>query len=306
MAYPVAQGEPSYSGTYIPEVWSSKMLIKFYEGTVLTEVTNTDYEGEITDYGDKVQIRTVPDITINDYEKGQNLAVQRPTSANNTLLIDKGKYFNFECKDLDKKQSDLPFVNKWAEDASNQMKIAIETDVFGDVYADAAAGNKGATAGVKSSSYNMGVSGTPLVVTKENAVDILVDAGSCLSEYDVPETDRFVIIPVWYYNLLEKGDLKDASMTGDDVSPLRNGLVGMISGMKCYKSNLLDTTVDGAYSVYNIMVGHITAITFATQLTKSEVIRNQNDFGDLTRSLQVFGYKVIKPESLVHVYARKG
>ena len=306
MAYPVAQGEPSYSGTYIPEVWSSKMLIKFYEGTVLTEVTNTDYEGEITDYGDKVQIRTVPDITINDYEKGQNLAVQRPTSANITLLIDKGKYFNFECKDLDKKQSDLPFVNKWAEDASNQMKIAIETDVFGDVYADAAAGNKGATAGVKSSSYNMGVSGTPLVVTKENAVDILVDAGSCLSEYDVPETDRFVIIPVWYYNLLEKSDLKDASMTGDDVSPLRNGLVGMISGMKCYKSNLLDTTVDGAYSVYNIMVGHITAITFATQLTKSEVIRNQNDFGDLTRSLQVFGYKVIKPESLVHVYARKG
>jgi hypothetical protein len=306
MPYPVAQGEPSYSGTYIPEVWSSKMLIKFYEGTVLTEVTNTDYEGEITDYGDKVQIRTVPDITINDYEKGQNLAVQRPTSANITLLIDKGKYFNFECKDLDKKQSDLPFVNKWAEDASNQMKIAIETDVFGDVYADAAAGNKGATAGVKSSSYNMGVTGTPLVVTKENAVDILVDAGSCLSEYDVPETDRFVIIPVWYYNLLEKSDLKDASMTGDDVSPLRNGLVGMISGMKCYKSNLLDTTTDGAYSVYNIMVGHITAITFATQLTKSEVIRNQNDFGDLTRSLQVFGYKVIKPESLVHVYARKG
>ena len=306
MAYPVAQGEPSYSGTYIPEVWSSKMLIKFYEGTVLTEVTNTDYEGEITDYGDKVQIRTVPDITINDYEKGQNLAVQRPTSANITLLIDKGKYFNFECKDLDKKQSDLPFVNKWAEDASNQMKIAIETDVFGDVYADAHASNKGATAGVKSSSYNMGVSGTPLVVTKENAVDILVDAGCCLSEQDVPETDRFVIIPVWYYNLLEKSDLKDASMTGDDVSPLRNGLVGMISGMKCYKSNLLDTTFDGAYSVYNIMVGHITAITFATQWTKSEVIRNQNDFGDLTRSLQVFGYKVIKPESLVHVYARKG
>ena len=306
MAYPVAQGEPSYSGTYIPEVWSSKMLIKFYEGTVLTEVTNTDYEGEIKDYGDKVQIRTVPDIDISDYEKGQNLTVQRPTSANITLLIDKGKYFNFECKDLDKKQSDLPFVNKWAEDASNQMKIAIETDVFANVYTDAHASNKGATAGAVSSSYNMGVTGTPLVATRENAVDILVDAGSVLSEQNVPETDRFAILPVWYCNLLKKSDLKDASMTGDDTSPLRNGLIGMVNGMKCYKSNLLADTTDGAYEVTNIMVGHITAITFATQLTKSEVIRNQNDFGDLTRSLQVYGYKVIKPESLVHVYARKG
>ena len=54
MAYPTAQGVESFSGTYIPEVWSTKLLVKFYEGTALTEVSNTDYEGEIRLQGSRI------------------------------------------------------------------------------------------------------------------------------------------------------------------------------------------------------------------------------------------------------------
>jgi hypothetical protein len=78
--YPVALGHPNYSQSgasmFIPELWSGKILVKFYASTVFGEIANTDYEGEIKNYGDKVVIRTTPDITINDYVVGQNLNYQ--------------------------------------------------------------------------------------------------------------------------------------------------------------------------------------------------------------------------------------
>lgn len=73
--YPGAQAAypDSYSGTFIPEIWSSKLIEKYYDGTVLNQVTNTDYEGEISSYGDTVIIRTTPSAAMKTYEVGQEL-----------------------------------------------------------------------------------------------------------------------------------------------------------------------------------------------------------------------------------------
>lgn len=91
-ALPSAAGYPAYSGTFIPQIWSGKLVEKFYDATVFGDISNTDYEGEIKAMGDTVNIRTVPNITIQDYVKGQKLATQTPESANVTLNINKGKY----------------------------------------------------------------------------------------------------------------------------------------------------------------------------------------------------------------------
>jgi len=45
MAIEAAAGTPQYSGNFIPEIWSAKLLIKFYAATVLAAISNTDYEG---------------------------------------------------------------------------------------------------------------------------------------------------------------------------------------------------------------------------------------------------------------------
>ena len=34
-----------------PEIWSGKLIEKFYAATVLSAISNTDYEGEIKSYG---------------------------------------------------------------------------------------------------------------------------------------------------------------------------------------------------------------------------------------------------------------
>ena len=62
-----AAPNPAYSGVFIPEIWSSKLVEKFYDATVLAAIANTDYEGEIQKYGDTINIRQRPDVTINDY-----------------------------------------------------------------------------------------------------------------------------------------------------------------------------------------------------------------------------------------------
>ena len=89
MSFPVAGGRPNYSGNFIPEIWSGKLIENFYDATVLAAISNTDYEGEIRSMGDTVNIRTTPEITIRDYVKGQTLTVENPDKPKLQLVIDK-------------------------------------------------------------------------------------------------------------------------------------------------------------------------------------------------------------------------
>jgi len=306
MAYPVAATLTSASGTYTPEIWSPKTLIKFYTATVFGAISNTDYEGEIKNQGDTVQIRTIPDMTIRDHAIGQKLDRERPAVGKISLLIDKGKYYSVSISDIERLQSDLNYVDKWTDDAGRQMAISIDSTVLADVYADASASNKGNTAGYRSSSFQLGTTGTPIVVDKDNIADYIVDMGSVLDEYDVPDDGRrWVVIPTAFLGLIKKGVLKDAHLAGDTTSIMRNGRVGMIDRFEIYRSNQLATSVDGANTITNAMFGHPSAITFASQLTENRYIDNPDEFGKLMEGLQVFGYKVVKGQGLGHFYARK-
>lgn len=294
------------SGTYIPEIFSLKMLVKFYLATVFGEISSTDFEGEIKKHGDEVIIRTVPDITIRDYTIGQNLVAERPQGGKVSLKIDKGKYYNMSINTVEVKQADVAYVEKWTDDAGQQMKIAIDYDILSNVYADASADNSGATAGVVSGSYDMGVAGAPVGLDKTNVIDFIVDAGSVLDEQNVPEEGRWLVLPTIICGMIKKSDIKDASLTGDATSPIRNGRLGMIDRFMIYKSNQIATTADASgVTAYNALAGHKSGITFASQLVENRTIPNPNDFGDLMQGLQVYGYEVIKPESICHLYIHK-
>lgn len=298
MGYPVntGGGVPSNSGTFIPQIWSQKLLTKFYMNTVYSEIANTDYEGEIKNHGDEVVIRTTPDITINDYVKGQDLNYENPTSPNVSLLIDQGHYFAFKLFDVDRVQSDLALMDKWASDGAEQMKIKVDNNILGSIFANAAAANAGATAGAISGDINLGNSTTPLALTKSNIVDAIVDYGTILDEQNRPDSDRFVVLPAKACARIKTSELKDASLTGDGKSTLRNGKVGMIDRFTIYSSNNMNVTS----GKYDVVFGHKSALTFAGQINSMETLKNPNDFGDLARSLFIYGFDVIDPASLGH------
>ena len=61
MAFGVSPGNPGYTGNFIPEIWSGKLIENFYDASVLAAISNTDYQGDIKSMGDTVNIRTTPE-----------------------------------------------------------------------------------------------------------------------------------------------------------------------------------------------------------------------------------------------------
>lgn len=288
---------------FIPEIWSGKLVEKFYSSTVLAVIANTDYEGEIKNHGDSVKIRTKPTVSIFDYLADGALAIQRPEGGNVELLINRGKYFNCIEDDVMEIQSDLDAMSMWSDDASEQLKIVIDTEVLKGILHLAAAKNRGATAGNISSTINLGVSGTPLLLVPRNAtagtnveiLDCILRLGQTLDEQNIPETGRWVIIPAWAAQMLKFSDLRQVFLTGDAVTPLRNGRIGMIDRFTIYTSNLLPQgTAGGLAAGENVFyAGHAHGLTFASQITKLETMRSEQTFGTLLRGLQVYGWKVV-------------
>ena len=294
MAYPNAAGRPQYSGNFIPEIWSGKLIENFYDATVLAAISNTDYEGEIRQHGDTVNIRTTPEITIRTYTKGQTLQVENPDKPKLQLLIDKGEYFSCIEDDVDKVQSDIALMDTWSKDASERMKIKIDQRVLTDLLPDIASTNKGATAGRITGNIDLGTTGSPIAISKTNVLDYIVDLGTVLDEANAPEAGRFLVIPAKMAGMIKKSDLKDASITGDSMSVIRNGRLGMIDRFTIYMSHNLSVS-SGKFS---LIAGHKMGFTFASQMTNMETIRSESTFGNIVRGLQVYGYKVVKPEAL--------
>jgi hypothetical protein len=302
-----ASPSPAYSGTFIPEIWSGKLLEKFYATTVLAAISNTDYEGEIRNQGDKVKIRTRPTVTIRDYEANQSLLFERPSASIVELSIDKGKYFNTILDDVMDVQSDMNMMSMWADDASEQMKIKIDTQVLTALRNTPIAANRGTAAGALSAAVNLGATTTPLALVARDpgagqveVVDLLVRLGQVLDEQNIPETGRWVLVPSWVAARIKMSELRDASLTGDGSSILRNGRLGMVDRFTIYSSNLLPSGVAAGIAAgeWLIYAGSSNALTFATQLTKVETLRSESTFGTILRGLQVYGYGVIDSTSI--------
>ena len=306
-AYPSSTGVyPAYSGSFIPEIWSTKLIALYYDATVLNQITNTEYEGEIRNHGDKVIIRTQPTIAIRNYQIGMPLQTDFPAGGTVELLIDKGKYWQTAIDDVVRKQQDIDQMRMWAENAAESLKIALDSEVLAYLPANVHASNTGATAGRISGNVNLGTTTAAIALTAANVLEVVLRLGQVLDEQNVPETGRFLVMPFWATTLLKLSDIKNASLTGDDTSPLRNGMVGRIDRFTVFNSNLLPVNPSPGATDWRsvILAGHKDAATFATQLTKTETLRAQSTFGDIMRGLLVYGYKMIKSEAMTVAYVR--
>ena len=316
--YPASSPNPNYSTQgFIPEIWSGKLIEKFYAATVLAAISNTDYEGEIKAHGDRVKIRTKPTITINNYLAGGDLVLDRPVGSNVELYIDQGKYFATILDDVIEKQSDLNNLSIWADDASEQMKIAVDTDVLQFIMGTADAANIGVTAGKISGNINLGHTGTPVQTVGRNPgtgqveiLDLILRAGQCLDEQNIPETGRWIVLPTWAATQIKRSELRQVFTSGDSITILRNGRLGMIDRFTIYVSNLLPSGSAGAAGLaageFAIYAGHAHGLTFASQLTNVETIRSERTFGTLFRGLQVYGRQVLDGRALVQAVIAQG
>ena len=243
-------------------------------------VCNREYEGEIRDKGDSVKINSVGDITIKDYTKNSNIdGPDELDDAGQMLNITEGKYFNFAVDDVDKVQAN---ANVMAE-AMNRAGYGLrdKSDIF-----------IAANHVLVPVSNLIGDDTTPIVLTKDNLYDYLVDLKVKLTEANVPEEGRFAIIPAWCEGLLLKDDRFVAAGTSTSDNVIRNGKIGRAAGMDIYVSN---NTPHTSATKYKIIAGHPMAYTFAEQIVKIEAYRPEARFADAIKGLHVYGGKLIRP-----------
>lgn len=312
--YPIQGGSafdvsPSYSGNFIPTLWSGKLAEKFYAASTFADCSNTDWEGDIKNMGDTVVINTIPTITVSNYTVGQTLTYQVPTSGSIDLYINQGKYFGVQVNDVLEYQAKPNLMGMFTDDAAMQMKIAVDRDCWAALWNQGNAANYGATAGAISGAYNLGVDTAPITLTGSNILQTINAMGSVLDELNVPETDRFLVLTPYDRQILMSSNLAQAQFMGDAKSIQRNGLIGQIDRFTVYVSNLTPrgiagynwdgvTVESGALKRHTMIAGHKSAMSFASQITKVENIPNPNDFGQLVRGLNVYGRAITQAAGL--------
>jgi len=248
--------------------------------------------------------------------------LQRPAGSSVELTIDQGKYFATILDDVIEKQSDINNLSIWADDASEQMKITVDTDVLSFLIAQFQANpanqtnpatfqNQGLTAGVISNNISLGITGTPLATIGRNPttgqveiIDAVLRIGQVLDEQNIPETGRWIVMPTWASFQLKRSELREVFVSGDQISILRNGRFGQVDRFTIYASNLLPkgpqsgsgiTLAAGEYTMFG---GHAHGLTFASQLTNLETMRSERTFGQILRGLQVYGRQVLDQRAL--------
>lgn len=270
---------------FIPTIWSARLNESFKKNLVYGNVVNTDYEGEIKGQGSTVKINSIGAVTIGTYDKAAGIGnPQELDSAQKTLTIDQAKFYNFTADDVDAAQANVDLLSGGIVEASYGLANVVDQYIAG-FYTEVKAGN------------TIGNDTTPIVPTSATAYDLLVDLGVILDENDVPEGDRFVVVPAFFYGLL----VKDPRYT-KDANVMRTGFVGSIDNMAVFKSNNVPNT---AGAKYKIIAGHKSAISFAGQVDSVEAYRPEKQFSDAIKGLQVYGAKCIKPEALAVLTANK-
>ena len=281
---------------YIPTLYAGKLLVKFYESSVLGEIANTDYEGDIQNQGDAVVIRKLPSISVNTHTKGLSLTHENPTVDSVTLEINKGKYWAFATDDVDNVQTDIQnWISEWTAEAAYQLRNEVEKDVLQNI--------AGSISLKPTTVMDGDTDSNPFLAkaTGASLVDHMIDVGSLLDEKNVNEEGRYFLLPPELIAFIKKGDLGDANKSGDATSMKRNGVVGQIDRFTIYRTNNLTKITNGGSggnTVYTCLFGHPVGLTFATQLVKSEMLQNPDGFGMLHRGLQVYGFKVVQTDAI--------
>lgn len=275
--------------TFIPEVWAARLLENLRTAQVFTQsgIVNRNYEGDIANAGDTVRIQAIGAITIGTYTKNADIAVPETlTDAETTLVIDQGKYFNFQVDDVDRRQISVNLIDGAMREAAYGLRNVADKLVAG-LYAQAGS--------------SVGTSGAPKtdLATATNAYLHLVSLGTKLDELDVPSDGRWVTVPPWYHAKLLQDDRFVKSGTDSAAGTLANGEVGQAAGFRILKSN----NVSNDATTWRILAGTDAAISYAEQINKVEAFRPERRFADAVKGLHLYGAKVIRPVALSTLYA---
>lgn len=267
---------------FIPAVWSPAILANLRNKLVYGGLCNRDYEGEIANAGDTVHITSFTDPAVRSYTKNSDISWDLLTDATRALVVDQADYFAFTVDDIDRRQALPGFVAKASQGAAYNLANEVDTYV----------------SGLMVTAVNQGSNDLGLVAATTAADiydDLLVPLRTKLNRSNAPMDGRWCVVPPEVYAYLLKDQRFITANEAGTTQGLREGFVGRAAGFDIYESN---TVPDPTSGTWHVVAGSPIACTFADQITETEAIRLQDQFGDGVRGLHLYGAKVVYPAAL--------
>lgn len=275
--------------TFIPTIWSARLLEALRNSLVYANVMNRNYEGEISQQGDTVKINFLSDITVKKYVKGTDITAERLSTTDLDLVIDQASYFNFLVNDVDKVQAAGDQVNTAMSNAGYQL--ANDADKY---LAGMLAGTNGAIV------TGLGSDATPLSIKlaaagDTEAYDLMVLIKIALDKANVPAAGRWIVVPPEFEGAMLKDPRFVSTGTGQAENRLSNGMVARAAGLDISISNNVPNTSGAKWKV---MAGYSDTASYAQQILNTEAYRVEKGFDDGVKGLHVYGSKVVRPNTL--------
>ena len=294
---------------FLPSVYSKKVLNFFRKASVVEAITNTDYAGEISAYGDSVKIIKEPVISVSDYTRNTDTTETRLTDQEITLVVDSAKAFKFIVDDIETNMSHVNFKEVATSSAAYALRDSYDAAVIATMFSgvsssspDHILGTDNATdlaAGTFDGTGNLDIGfGT----NEHDPIDVMARMARLLDEQNVPEEGRWFVASPDFYEVLGQSASKLLSVDFNaGQGSIRNGLVssGKLRGFDMYKSNNIASTSNAAGKC---MGGHMSSTATANTILSTEVLRDPTSFGDIVRGLHVYGAKVLRPEAMVSAF----
>ena len=283
MAFKTAAGYGNLpNGNFSPVIYSKKVQSAFRKTSVIEDITNSDYFGEIANFGDTVRIIKEPEITVSEYSRGTQITPQDLDDEDFTLVVDKANYFAFKIDDIEEAHSHVNFESMATDRAGYRLKDQFDMDVLGYLsgYSQATIGSVAATAGTAATKSGTdpistvavdgllasmlithgdmasgGTAANSAAISASNSsavstpLGILNRMGRMLDQQNVDRDGRWVVVdPVFAEELNDESSKllsNDFSTSNKDI--LRNGRIidGMVRGFRIYMSNNLPSIGTG-------------------------------------------------------------
>jgi hypothetical protein len=276
---------------FIPTVWAGGILRELERNQTWTQagVVNRDYEGQIRQKGDSVQINSLGDVTIFDYT-GTLPAPEELSDEMKTLVIDQQKAFNFKVDDIDAVQASERLMGEASRKASRGLN-----EVAGQFVANLALGADPANV--------LGSAVAPITtIDGTNVFEFLTEMKRRLDDAGVPQQGRWLQAPGWL-----EARILNAKIISDTSAQqyIQNGRVGRVAGFDIISAPYVPTATDATAGESDVIVaGHGMGISFAEQIVKVEAYRPEATFADALKGLHVYGGKLVYPEAVAIAYAQ--
>ena len=280
------------NGFFIPEIYSKKVQIALRKAAVAEAICNTDYMGEISSFGDTVNIIKEPQISVADYTRGLAVTSTDLTDQELVLTIDQAKSFSFKIDDLEKRFSHVNFQAVAADNAAYALRDAMDSNILEAIGAGATV-----TTGMGTTSVPIDIGFGTGEVDPLNQMSL---AAKELDEANAPEDGRwFVAAPEWYNQLANTSSKLLSVDFNAGQGSIRNGLVasGLLRGFQMYKSNNLPTNdLSGATPAGSgdctcsfIRSNICSNFCCKSSMNKVETIRDTGTFSDIVRGSNGLG-----------------